>query len=195
MALFINVDPVAPRWYRRKVYRGWQFGYSGGTKNDFMMDIEVAFWRFVCYIGFKYPMNPSPRQERHEQWRKEQERARERANNPGSAFKRFWRSIRTAQASPNRMDTQRPQDNKALAYARKFMGSKLFIRHVIAKIDRHHEGGRELAARPGIPGGLFRDAAAPIEGKLLHEEHQRTAPDHAHHQNPEGIGLPKEPNA
>lgn len=195
MALFINVDPVPPRWYSRRVYRGWQFGYSGGTKNDFMIDVEVARWRFVCYIGFKYPRNPSLRQERHEKWQKEQELARERANKPEPTVKRLWRSLRRAEASGYRMDSQQPKDHRPSPYARLVLATKHLLRFGFVAYDNYDEGRRKLAARASVPEPVHGNAAAPIERVVLHEEHQRAAPDHSHHKDPEAGELPKEPNA
>lgn len=195
MALFINVDPVPARWYKRPVYRGWQFGYSGGTQNDFMMDVEVARWRFVCYIGFKFPRNPSPRQERHEVWRKEQERARERANRPESAFKRFWRKVRRTQTPADRVDQKRSQDYQAPAASGLLLAAKRFLRFGHAPHDDHDQRRRQLAARPGLPKPISGNAAASIEGQLLRQVDQRPASEDDHHQDPEGRGLPKEPNA
>jgi hypothetical protein len=57
VALRITEDYQPPTWYKRKVWRGYQVGFAWPAKK-FMVDIEVAFWRFACYIGFKYPYNP-----------------------------------------------------------------------------------------------------------------------------------------
>lgn len=195
MALFINVDPVPPRWWKRKVYRGWQFGYSGGTKNDFMMDVEVARWRFVCYVGFKYPQNPSPRQERHEKWRKEQERARERANRPEPAFRRFWRSLRGAQASGYRVDQKQSTHDHAPTFAEQLLAAKRFLRLLDAKNDHHDKRRRQLAAWPGLSESVLRDATPPFKGVVLCEEHKRSAPADRNQKESETVGLPKEPNA
>ncbi len=192
MALFINVDPVAPHWWKRKVYRGWQFGYSGGTKNDFIIDIEVARYRFVCYIGFKQPMNPSSRQARHAQWRKEEERARERANRPESAFKRFWRSLRGIKASGHRMDQKRTQNNKTPADAGLVLAGKRFLRFIYPAPDRDYKRGRQLAARAGLPKPIHRNAVAPIEGELLRQEYQGQPPKDDHLKDPEAGGLSRE---
>ena len=193
MALFINVDPVPAKWWKRRVYRGWQFGYSGGTENDFMIDVEVAKWRFACYIGFKKVQNWSPGYERHLKWRKEQERARERANRPEPALKRIWRTIRGAKASGYRVDSQRPKDHKTPADSGLKLDAERFIRQCYPPDDDHHERRSELAARPSLPEPIPRDAAAPVEGKLLHEEHQGPAPDHHYQKEPEARGLSKEP--
>lgn len=195
MALFINVDPVPAKWWKCKVYRGWQFGYSGGTENDFMIDIEVAKWRFVCYIGFKKVQNWAPGYERHLKLRKEQELARKRADKPEPAYKRFWGAIRGIKAPSNRVDQERAEINQALTNARLNLAAINIVRFRESTHDDHDQRGCELAAWAGLPKPISGDAAAPVEGELLHEEHQRPAPDHRHPEDPKTIGLPKEPNA
>lgn len=184
MALFINVDPIPAKWWKRKVYRGWQFGYSGGTENDFMIDIEIAKWRFACYIGFKKVQNWAPGYEKHLKWRKEQEDARKRANKPESArhfFPRRW----GYQTAANRMDQERSKNDHAPSLARFVLAPIHQLRQLFFKNDYYDEDGFKLAARASLPEPIHGNAIAPVEGVVLHEEHQGQSPDHAHHQDPE----------
>jgi hypothetical protein len=184
MALFINVDPVPAKWWKRKVHRGWQFGYSGGTENDFMIDIEIAKWRFVCYFGMKKVQNWAPGYEKHLKWRKEQEDARKRANKSESA-RNVLSGRRSYQATANRMDQEHPSFDHASAFARFVLAPVRKLRLFFSANDYYDQDGFKLATRPGVPEPIHRDAAAPVEGKLLLEEHQGPTPDHAHNQNSE----------
>lgn len=190
MALFINEDPVAPRWWKRKVRGGWQFGYSGGTENDFMIDIEVAKWRFACYIGMKKVQNWAPGYEKHLKWRKEQEHARRSANKPEPAYKRFlnrWRN----QSAADRMDKKHAGDHDASTLCGQLLASVRKLRQRIASHDHHDKDRVQLAARHGVSGPIHGIADAAIEGQLLHADHQGPAPDHAHHKDPEAGEFPE----
>lgn len=190
MGLRITPDPVPAHWWRRKVYRGWQFGYSGGTENDFMIDVEVAKWRFACYIGFKRSQNAGPGYERWLERRRKEEIAWKRTDAAESAGNARPMG-RDDQAACHRMDKKQPVHHQALAFARILMARIDQLRFSIFTINRHDQKRIELAARPSLPAGVRRDAAAPIEGKLLHQEHQRPASDHTHHQDPEASGFSK----
>ena len=191
MALFINVDPVPASWWKRKVHRGWQFGYSGGTENDFIIDIEIAKWRFACYIGFKKVQNWAPGYEKHLKWRKEQERARQ----PKPAgLKSFFRRWRTSSAA-DRVDQKRTVHDVSFAYAKLLLAAKRFIRFSKPSVDRDNKGRKQLAAWDGIPESVRRDAAASFERKLLHPEHQRQTSDDDNPKEAEARRLPKEPYA
>lgn len=190
MALFINVDPVPARWYWRKVNRGYQFGYSGGTENDFVIDIEIAKWRFVCFIGFKYVRNPSPRQARHEQWRKEQEDARKRPNKLESAFKRLlpgWRN----QAACHRVGAQHPGDHDPHPFTRFVMARIHQLRFKHAPAHGNDQAGRELAARHDLPSAVRGDAITPQQRLLLHQKHQRQSSINNDPKNSIVVELPK----
>lgn len=188
MALFINVDPVAPRWWKRKVPGGWQFGYSGGTENDFMIDIEVAKWRFACYIGMKKVQNWAPGYEKHLKWRKEQEYARRSANKPESAYRQFFNRRRN-QTAANRMDQKYAKHHIAFALRGFIVVAVHKLRLWVTPHDCHHKDRVQLAARHGVPSAIHGNAITPIEGQLLHEEHQRPAPNHAHHKDSEAGEL------
>lgn len=190
MALFINVDPVAPRWWKRKVHGGWQFGYSGGSDNDFMIDIEIAKWRFACYIGMKKVQNWAPGYEKHLKWRKEQENARKRANKPESAWNRIQRRWRD-KAAADRMVKKHAEHHNAFALRGFILASVHKLRFRIASHDHHDKDGVQLAARHGIPEPIHGITAPAIEGQLLHADHQRPAPNHAHHKDSEAGEFPE----
>ena len=195
MALFINVDPVPARWYWRRVLKGWQFGYSGGTENDFVIDIEVAKWRFVCFIGFKYVMNPSVRQERHEQWRKEEERVRRRANKSESFISKLFRGRWRNQAAGHRMDQKHSVYNHPSSLSRLVLAPKSFLRFVQLALDGDHQRGRQLAARHDLSEPIRGNAAASVQGVVLHPEHQGQTSDYHDPEEAETRRLPQEKNS
>jgi hypothetical protein len=188
LALFINVDPVPAKWWKRKVHRGWQFGYSGGTENDFMIDIEIAKWRFACYIGMKKVQNWAPGYEKHLKWRKEQEDARKRANKSESA-RPVLQGRRSYQATANRMDQKQSFFDHTSAFARFVVAPIRKLRLFFSKNDYYDQDGFKLATRPSLPEPIHGDAATPFKGVILYEEHQRKSPDDTHHKDPEAGGL------
>ena len=92
---------------------------------------------------------------------------------------------RRYQAAANRMDQEQSKHNYTSSIARFVMAAIRKLRFKFFAHDHYDQDGFKLAARPSLPEPIHRDATAPVEGVVLHQEHQGESPDHAHHQDPE----------
>lgn len=87
------------------------------------------------------------------------------------------------------MDQEQSHNNHTSPFARFVLAPIRKLRLFFSKNDYYDQDGFKLATRASLPEQIHRDAIAPVEGKLLHQEHQGPAPDHAHHQNSEAGEL------